>query len=149
MPDSAILGKSKEALVKVASASSMELKDAEGKATGSELTLNLQVTNKSSLEAKEFFSVSSSDARLELDNGTSITSGENSGSTNPEPEASSQAVWSFQLLPNASPEKLNLFRWNKGISRFIRKINFRPRVFPGFFISLNNYKNVKKLKNIV
>ncbi|KQS41456.1 hypothetical protein ASG14_03030 [Pedobacter sp. Leaf194] len=109
MPDSAILGKAREALVKVTSASSMELKDAEGKATGSELTLNLQVTNKSTLEAKKFFSVSSSDARLELDNGTSITGRESSGNTNPEPEASSQAVWSFQLPPNASPKKLNFF----------------------------------------
>jgi len=81
MPDSAVLGKLKEALVKVASA--MELKGAEGKATGSELTLNLQVTNKSTLEAKKLFSVSSSDARLELDHRTSITGRENSGSTNP------------------------------------------------------------------
>jgi len=109
MPDSAILGKAKEALVKVTSASALDLKDADGKATGSELTLNLQVTNKSTLEAKKFFAVSSSDARLELDNGTSITGRENSGNTNPEPEASSQAVWSFQLPPNASPKKLNFF----------------------------------------
>jgi len=108
-PDSAILGKSKEALVKVTSASSIDLKDAEGKATGAELTINLQVTNKSTLEAKKFFAVSSSDARLELDNGTSITGTERSGSTNPEPEASSQAVWSFQLPPNSSPKKLNFF----------------------------------------
>jgi len=109
LPDSAVLGKSKEALVKVTSASSMDLKDADGKATGSELTINLQITNKSTLEAKKFFAVSSSDARLELDKGTSITGRENSGSTSPEPEASSQAVWSFQLPPNTSPKKLNFF----------------------------------------
>ncbi|MCX2495567.1 hypothetical protein OQX63_18895 [Pedobacter sp. PF22-3] len=108
-PDSAILGKSKEALVKVTSASSIDLKDADGKPTGAELTVNLQVTNKSTLEAKKYFAISSSDARLELDNGTSITGTERSGSTNPEAEASSQAVWSFQLPPNASPKKLNFF----------------------------------------
>ncbi|WP_316832551.1 hypothetical protein [Pedobacter aquatilis] len=109
VPDSAILGKTKEALIKVTSASSVDLTDADGKATGSELTLNLQFTNKSTLEAKKYFSVSSSDARLELDNGTSIAGKENSGSNSPEPEASSQAVWSFQLPAGATPKKLNFF----------------------------------------
>lgn len=108
-PDTAILGKSSEALVKVTAATAVDLQDAEGKSTGAELTIKLLVTNKSKLDAKKFFSVSSSDARLELDNGTSITGKENSGSTSPEPEASSEAVWSFQIPANASPKKLNFF----------------------------------------
>ncbi|NTE03580.1 hypothetical protein G6M26_07485 [Agrobacterium tumefaciens] len=108
-PDSAVLGKSKEALVKVTEASTVELQDADGKSTGAELTVKLQVTNKSTLDAKKYFSVSASDARLELDNGTAVPGDKVSGNTEPEPEASSEAVWKFSLPAGTSPKKLNFF----------------------------------------
>jgi hypothetical protein len=108
-PDSAVLGKEKEALVKVTGINVVELSDADGKSTGSELTLDLTLTNKSTLENKKFFSVSSSDARLELDNKTLIPAGNSNGDSSPEPEASSTAVWKFTLPPNTKPVKLNFF----------------------------------------
>lgn len=108
-PDSAVLGKSKEALVKVTEASSVELQDAEGKSTGAEFTVKLQVTNKSTLDNKKYFSVSASDARLELDNGTSVPGNKENGSTEPEPEASTEALWKFQLPAGTTPKKLNFF----------------------------------------
>jgi len=108
-PDSAVLGKSKEALVKVTDANVVDLQDAEGKSTGAELTVKLQVTNKSTLDSKKYFSVAASDARLELDNGTSVPGQNESGSTQPEPEASTEAVWKFSLPAGSSPKKLNFF----------------------------------------
>jgi len=108
-PDSAILGKSKEALVKVTDASAVALQDAEGKSTGSELTIKLQITNKSTLDAKKYFSISASDSRLELDNGTSVPGHKESGSAEPDAEASTEAIWKFQLPAATLPKKLNFF----------------------------------------
>jgi len=109
VPDSAILGKNSEALVKVIGAKSISLQDAEGKTTGSELTLNLSITNKSKLDNKIFFTVQSNDARLELDNSTSIPSSGSTGTTNPEPESTGQAEWKFNLPAGTQPKKLNFF----------------------------------------
>lgn len=108
-PDSAILGKNREALVKVTEAKSIVLQDAEGKSIGAELTVKLLITNKSTLDAKKYFSVSASDARLELDNKTSVPGHKNSGNTEPEPEASTEAIWNFQLPAGTNPSKLNFF----------------------------------------
>jgi len=108
-PDSAILGKSKEALVKVTGASAVALQDAEGKSTGSELTVKLQIKNKSTLDAKKYFSISASDSRLELDNGTSVPGHKESGSAEPDAEASTEAIWKFQLPAATLPKKLNFF----------------------------------------
>lgn len=108
-PDSAILGKTKEALVKLKEATSVLLQDADGKSTGAELTLKLLVSNKSTLDNKKFFSLASSDARLELDNGNSITVDRTTGSTSPEPEASTEAEWILNLPSGTTPKKLNFF----------------------------------------
>lgn len=108
-PDSAILGKTREAFVKVLSASSISLQDADGKSKGSEITFKIAVTNKSSLEDKKNFFLSSSDARLEMDNGQSVSSSNNTGDSAPVPEATTEAGWVFQLPPNAKPKKLNFF----------------------------------------
>ncbi|MFC4212224.1 hypothetical protein ACFOWA_13585 [Pedobacter lithocola] len=108
-PDTAILGKNKEALVKITEAKSIILQDADGKSTGSELTVKLLITNKSTLDAKKYFSISASDARLELDNKTSVPGRKENGSTEPDAEASSEAVWIFQLPASTNPVKLNFF----------------------------------------
>lgn len=108
-PDSAILGKAKEALVKIKEATSVLLQDADGKPTGAELTIKLLISNKSTLDSKKFFSLSSSDARLELDNGNSITVENTNGSSSPEPEASTEAEWIFKLPSGTAPKKLNFF----------------------------------------
>lgn len=108
-PDSAILGKTKEALVKIKEATSVLLQDADGKSTGAELTLKLLISNKSSLDLKKYFSLASSDARLELDNGNSITVEKSNGSSSPEPEASTEAEWIFNLPSGSAPKKLSFF----------------------------------------
>lgn len=108
-PDTARLGKSFEAKVQIISASLLPLQDPDGKSTGSELTVKLSLTNKSTLEDKKFFSVSPSDARLEMDNGQAIPVSNNSGNTSPEPESTSSAEWKFDLPPNTKPAKLHLF----------------------------------------
>jgi len=108
-PDTAVLGKAKEALVKVVEASSVMLQDSDGKSTGAELTVKLMITNKSTLDAKKYFSVSASDARLQLDNGTSIPGNKESGSAEPDAEASTEAVWKFEVPADANPSKLNFF----------------------------------------
>ena len=108
-PDTAILGKSREAFVKVVSANAVSLQDADGKSTGSELTVKLSITNKSKLDNKKFFSLPSSDARLELSNGNAITSTRADGSSSPEPESTTEATWVFSLPADAKATKLNFF----------------------------------------
>lgn len=108
-PDSAILGKSKEAFVKFTGGEAVVLQDPDGKSAGSEVTFNFRITNKSTLDNQKFFALSSSDARLELDNGSSITIDSQTGDTNPEAEATSEASWTFQVPVGAKPVKLNLF----------------------------------------
>jgi hypothetical protein len=108
-PDTAILGKSREAFVKVVDANAVSLQDADGKSTGSELTIKLSVTNKSKLDNKKFFSLPSSDARLELSNGNAITSTRTDGSSSPEPESTTEATWVFSLPANTKATKLNFF----------------------------------------
>lgn len=108
-PDSAILGKTREALIKVVSAKSVSLQDAEGASTGSEITFKLSITNKSTLDNKKFFSVSSSDARLQMDNGNLVPASSDTGENSPSPESTTESEWVFKLPPNASPVKLNFF----------------------------------------
>lgn len=108
-PDTAILGKEREALVRVNDMEVVELMDADGKSTGSELTVKLSVTNKSTLDNKKFFTVSSSDARLELNNNTSIPTTSTDGSTSPDAESTSESTWKFTLPAGAKPSKLNFF----------------------------------------
>ena len=108
-PDSAILGKENEALVKINDINVVELVDAEGKSTGSELSMKLTLTNKSTLEKKKFFTVQYSEARLELDNKSLIPAETNTGASNPDPESSTQDEWKFKLPANTKPVKLNFF----------------------------------------
>lgn len=108
-PDTALLGKSFEAKVKLDDASIIPLQDPDGKSTGSELTVKLSVTNKSTLDAKKFFTVSPSDARLEMQNGQSIPVTHSSGNTGPDAESTSSGEWKFDLPPNTKPAKLHLY----------------------------------------
>jgi hypothetical protein len=122
MPDSAILGKDKEALVKVVDINVVNLVDAEGKSTGAELTASLNITNKSTLDNKIFFAVEANNSRLELDNKISIPSSGSDGDSSPEPESTSQATWKFTLPPNTKPAKLNFFLGGTRVS-----VNLTPK----------------------
>lgn len=108
IPDTALLGKSFLAKVKVNSISVILLQNPQGKTTGSEATVDLSIINKSTLANKKFFSVSPGEARLELDNGQLVPVAGNTGKTDPGPEKTSNAEWKFDLPANTVPKKLQL-----------------------------------------
>ena len=107
-PDSVVLGKDKEAFVKILGGEAIEMQDPEGKSTGMNIKFKLRVTNKSTLDNKKFFNINSRDARLELDNGTNTTA-QNGDSLNPEAESSLDGTWEFEIPAGTKPTKLNLF----------------------------------------
>jgi cytoskeletal protein RodZ len=109
-PDSAILGKKKEALVKVISATAIALTDPDGKDKGIELTVNLTVTNKSQIGDGRSVSVSYAESRLQLDNGTNITHDSGTDYLRAQPEATSnEESWTYKIPTGAKPSALNLF----------------------------------------
>lgn len=108
-PDSAVLGKKSEAVVKILESKAVALQDADGKADGMEVTIKLSVTNKSTVGKELFFAINYSDARLQLDNNTAVAATDGSGSANPAPETTSQAEWTFKVPANAKPKKLSIF----------------------------------------
>jgi hypothetical protein len=109
-PDSAILGKKKEALVKVTGATAMALTDPDGKDNGIELTVKLTVTNKTPIGNGSGVTVAYSDSRLQLDNGTNITYDSGTGSLRAQPEATStEESWTYKIPAGAKPTALNLF----------------------------------------
>ena len=109
-PDSAILGKTSEALVKVMGGTAVVLQDPDGKENGIELSIKLQATNRQSIGDGSSFSISYSDARLQLDNSTSITTENGTDYLRAEPESSSKIeTWTFKIPAGAKPTTLNLF----------------------------------------
>ncbi|HEY8894517.1 MAG TPA: hypothetical protein VIM79_06865 [Niastella sp.] len=109
-PDSAILGKKKEALIKVTSATAIALTDPDGKDKGIELTVNLTVTNKSHIGEGSSVSVSYAESRLQLDNGTNITHDSGTDYLRAQPEATSkEESWTYKIPTGAKPSALNLF----------------------------------------
>jgi hypothetical protein len=109
-PDSAILGKKKEALVKITGATAMALTDPDGKDNGIELVIKLQATNKTSIKDGGNISVSYSDSRLQLDNGSNIASTTGTDFLRAQPEATgNEESWTYKIPTGAKPKALNLF----------------------------------------
>jgi hypothetical protein len=109
-PDSAILGKKKEALVKITGATAIALTDPDGKDIGIELTFKLTVTNKSHIGDGSSVSVSYAESRLQLDNGTNITHDSGTDYLRAQPEATSkEESWTYKIPAGAKPKSLNLF----------------------------------------
>lgn len=109
-PDSAILGKKKEALVKVTGGTAIALTDPDGKDNGVELTVKLTVTNKSQIGSGSSVSVSYAHSRLQLDNGTNITHDSGTDFLRAQPEATSnEESWTYKIPAGAKPTALNLF----------------------------------------
>ena len=109
-PDSAVLGKKKEALVKITGATAIALTDPDGKDKGIELTVKLTVTNKSHIGEGRSFSISYAESRLQLDNGTNITHDSGTDYLRAEPEATSkEESWVYKIPTGAKPSALNLF----------------------------------------
>lgn len=109
-PDSAILGKKKEALVKITGATAVALTDPDGKDNGVELTFKLTVTNKMTIGDGSSVSIAYSNSRLQLDNGTNITHDSGTDYLRAQPEATSgEESWTYKIPAGAKPAALNLF----------------------------------------
>lgn len=107
-PDTAYLGKNKEAFVRLKNARAVELFDADGKSTGIELSYEMEVTNKQALGTSSVF-MNPSNFRLQLDNGTNITH-DNYNSVSVQPESTGSSVDNkFRIPVGAKPKALNLF----------------------------------------
>ncbi|WP_205511298.1 hypothetical protein [Longitalea arenae] len=109
-PDTAILGKKREALVKITGATAMALTDPDGKDNGIELVLKLTLTNKNQIGQGYGIHMDYTKSRLQLDNGTNITCDHGSDFLRAEPEATSkEEEWTYKIPAGAKPTALNLF----------------------------------------
>jgi hypothetical protein len=109
-PDSAILGKKKEALVKITGATAIALTDPDGKDNGIEVNIKLTVTNTTHIGQGNNISVSYSESRMQLDNGNNITSETGTDFLRAQPESTSkEETWTYKIPAGAKPKALNLF----------------------------------------
>lgn len=109
-PDSAILGKKKEALVKLLGGTAIAMTDPDGKDNGIELTVKLNVTNKSQIGDGSSVAVYYHESRLQLDNGNNITAYTGTNNLSAQPEATSnEESWTYKIPAGAKPTALNLF----------------------------------------
>ncbi|WPQ60197.1 hypothetical protein SIO70_17790 [Chitinophaga sancti] len=107
-PDTAFLGKKKEAFIRLKNGSAVELYDNEGKVTGTELTYEIELTNKNKVGENSVF-INPNDFRLTLDNGTNITH-DNYNSVSADAESTKSSVENkFRLPAGTKPKTLNLF----------------------------------------
>lgn len=107
-PDSAILGKSKEAFLKVIPVSATDLSDPDGKSQGIELKFKLSATNKQKIGGNSI-SISSNNFRLVLDNNTSISE-TNGAYVGVQPESTNESEEiTYRIPAGAKPKTLNLF----------------------------------------
>lgn len=107
-PDSAALGKNKEALLKITNVKATQLNDPDGKSTGIELSYDLELTNRNDLKGDNVF-INPSDFRLVLDNGTKITH-DNYNSVAADAQSTKTSVDNkFKLPAGTKPVALNLF----------------------------------------
>lgn len=107
-PDTAYLGKKKEAFVRIKNATAVELSDADGKITGTEITYELEVTNKNQVGGNGIF-VNPDQFRLQLDNGNSVTH-DSYNSLNVDAESTKSSTDNkFRLPAGTKPKSLNLF----------------------------------------
>ena len=109
-PDSAILGKKKEALVKLVGGTAIAMTDPDGKDNGIELIVKLAVTNREHIGDGSSVAVYYSESRLQLDNGNNITAYTGTNNLSAQPEASSnEEGWTYKIPAGAKPTALNLF----------------------------------------
>lgn len=109
-PDSALLGKNREALVRVTKATAVPLQTPDGKDNGTELVVYLTLTNKIAIGKGESLHVDYPDSRLQLDNGNNITCDKGSDFLRAEPEATShEEYWTYTVPAGAKPKGLNFF----------------------------------------
>ncbi len=107
-PDTATLGKNSELVITVKNFKALQLSDPDGKVTGTELTYDIQATNKGAMGSGNI-TINPDNYRLELDNGTKI-SHESYNSFNVDAEATASSTGNkFKLDPGVKPVALDLF----------------------------------------
>ncbi len=107
-PETILLGKNKEANMKIFNLKAIDLSDPEGKSLGIQLSYQIELTNKNSIGGSAIY-IDPSKFRLELDNGTKISHDDYS-SLNVEAESTkSSAECKFKLPAGTKPTALNLF----------------------------------------
>lgn len=107
-PDTALLGKSKEAFIKVIPVSATELSTPDGKSEGIEVSFKISVTNKNAIGGNSV-GVTPNDFRMVLDNNTSISQYTGSYvSADAESTKESEAII-YRIPAGAKPKSLNLF----------------------------------------
>lgn len=107
-PDTVLLGKNKEALVKIKNAKAIALQDPDGKDEGIELTFDLDVTNKAKVGGSSFF-FRTDNFRLTLDNGQNITQADGNSSGVDAESTKEVAGIKYKIPAGSKPKTLNLF----------------------------------------
>lgn len=107
-PDTALLGKSKEALIKVIPVSATELSSPDGKSEGIEVSFKISVTNKSAIGGNSV-GVAPNDFRMMLDNNTSISQYSGSYLSVDAESTKESEVIIYRVPAGAKPKTLNLF----------------------------------------
>ncbi|MDQ2752056.1 MAG: hypothetical protein M3R72_03440 [Bacteroidota bacterium] len=108
MPDSAVVGKKNEIIIKVKNFKAVTLSNPDGKVTGMELTYDIQATNRNPV-GSGLVTINPSDFRLELDNGTKI-SHDSYNSFNVDGDATASSTDNiFKLDPGTKPVALDVF----------------------------------------
>ncbi|HSC37658.1 MAG TPA: hypothetical protein VLD19_07305 [Chitinophagaceae bacterium] len=109
-PDSALLGKKNEALIKITGATAVALQDPDGKDNGIELTVKLTVTNKEKISSSSNLHVDYPNSRLQLDNGTNTVCDTGTDFLRAAPESTSkEESWVYKIPAGTKPTALNLF----------------------------------------
>ena len=107
-PDTVLLGKDKEAFVKIKNAKAVALVDPDGKDEGIEFSFELDVTNKHNVGGAGVF-FRTDNFRLALDNNTNITEYKG-GSENVDAESTKEIKPIVYKVPaGAKPKTLNLY----------------------------------------
>jgi hypothetical protein len=107
-PDSVIIGKDKEATVKIINLKAMELSDPDGKVTGIELSYEYEVTNNNKIGGSGIV-MDPDKFRLVLDNGNKISHEDYTSLSTDAESTTSMPGNKFKLPAGTKPTALNLF----------------------------------------
>ena len=107
-PDTVILGKNKELLVKILNGKGVELLDPDGKDQGIQVTFDLDVTSRNKVGGNGIF-FRTDNFRLTLDNGNNITESKG-GAETVDPESTKEyKEITYKLPAGTKPTTLNLY----------------------------------------
>ena len=108
-PETVLLGKNKEASVKIINLKAIDLSDPDGKSLGIQLSYQLELTNKNPIGGSSV-QIDPAQFRLELDNGTKISHDDyTSVSADAESTKTTSRDCIFKLPAGTKPSALNLF----------------------------------------